>query len=442
MSRLKEIQKLQTSLGLDNVSKMLRDQAVEHALQWNMAAMDAEIEALSGKKDSRKKNNGAAQALRAGSDKVNVLVLGQKKTISKPRLKIIENGKRTEIPLKSYEALRDGVDQQEYLQAMIAGASSGDFHRLREFYDQRGLSGSAVCRKWEEAGQDNLKELNTRDLSEKDIRCIMMDVVHLGNFSILTALGISMEGEKIILGFEVGTSESGYIVGQLMSKILKRGISQTKPILFIIDGSKGLRAGIEKSFGDRAIIQRCILHKCRNITDKLRLREKYNEDPTPEELRALEQTISQFEWRWKNLHCMNRFDQAKEYYDQIITWLSGLEGTERAIKSMRESKLETLTLIRLNVPKQLRRFLGTTNAIESVFSHVRKRSQRVTYWREEEHGINQVTRWTSNLLMDIEHRLQPMYDSQMPGLATSLDKHLNRQGTEGLAESFNKARSA
>ena len=442
MSRLKEIQKLQASLGLDNVSKTLRDKAVEQVLQWNMTAMQAEIEALSGKKDSRKKNNGSAQALRAGSDKVNVFVLGQKKKISKPRLKIEENGKRTEIPLKSYEALREGVDQQEYLQAMVAGASSGDFRRLREFYDQRGISGSAVCRKWEEAGQDNLKELNTRDLTEKDIRCIMIDSVHLGNFSVLTALGISMEGEKIILGFEIGTSESGYVVGQLMRNIRKRGISRTKPILFIIDGSKGLRAGIEKNFGDRAIIQRCILHKRRNITDKLRLRGKDDEDLTSEQLEALEATIGTFEWRWKKLHSMNRFDKALEYYEQIITWLSGLEGTERAIKSMKESKLETLTLIKLDVPKQLRRFLSTTNAIESVFSHVRKRSQRVTYWREEEHGENQVTRWTSNLLMDIEHRLKPMRDSQMPGLATSLDSYHKKQRTKSLAKSFNTARSA
>ena len=438
MSQLEQIKQYQQDLNLGCVQQMMRDMAIESTLRVAQSAMQVEVQELSGDKDSRKINNGPAKALRAGSDKVHVCILGQKIQITKPRLKIQEDGKFTEVPLQSYQALKKGVDQNEFLQAMAAGCSSNDFRKLRNFWDERGISGSAVCRQWDQAGSESFERLNSRDLSHYGIRCIMLDSLHIGDFSILCALGITRTGKKIPLGFTVDYSESSATVARLLEDLMDRGISRTKSILFVIDGSKGLRVGIEKTFGDRALFQRCTLHKLRNITSKLMPTTKDGKEPSEEEIEEAEKLIQKFKWQWQKLHRMQCFEKAKECYDSILEDLATHEGTEAAVRSMEESKLETLTLIKLSVPKELRRYLGTTNIIESVFSHIRKRSSRVTYWRAGENGEDQVIRWTSNLLMDIEPRLKNMrYGPLMKDFATALD--LYRPGVQNKAWVFQEA---
>jgi len=199
---------------------------------------------------------------------------------------------------------------------------------------------------------------------------LMMDGIHFGEHVILVALGIDESGKKHVLGLREGATENAASCTALLTNLTERGLETTRSRLMVIDGGKALRRAVREVFGKRALVQRCQLHKKRNVLDQL-----------PERMRA---SVSA------------ALSQAYASRDKA-TALRLLHNLERrlakehpgAAASLREGLEETLTVVDLGLPRALERTLATTNPIENLNSVARRVCGRVKRWR----GGEMIVRW-------------------------------------------------
>ena len=150
-----------------------------------------------------------------------------------------------------------------------------------------------------------------------------------------------------------------------------RGLDTTRPILVVIDGAKALRRAVTDVF-DHPVIQRCQLHKLRNVTDRL-----------PE---AVASTVAK-KMRRAYHHADPLLAQA-----ELETLARELDRSHPgAAASLREGLAETLTIGRLGVPPTLARTLRSTNSIESMISICRDHAVNVKRWQDGQ----MVLRWVA-----------------------------------------------
>jgi transposase-like protein len=246
-----------------------------------------------------------------------------------------------------------------------------------------GLSKSAVSSAFVKASRGALDELNSRDLSQYCFVSIMIDGIGFGDRTVVAALGITVTGQKLLLGLREGETENWEVARDLLESLIARGLKHDQPILFVIDGGKALKKAILKVFGPSPI-QRCVRHKERNILRYL-----------PED-RHIE-----FRRRWKKLHAMNDLAAAMKEYDELVHWLGHINHA--ALQSLEEAGRETLTVIKLNIPPLLKATLLSTNPIESMFSIQKPKVSRIKNWRS---GPNQVLRWAATTLLAAEKRFK------------------------------------
>lgn len=334
-----------------------------------------ELSQLCGERYARHRS---AAYQRAGSDRGSVLAQGQKLQVRKPRVK--KSGHdvrlRTYSALQSYDMLCNRV-----LNHAMSGVSSRNYNNLLdEIAGGTGLSKSSVSRAFNKSSREALESMNHRDLSKYKFSAIMIDGVSFGLRMVIVALGVTDRGRKVILGLREGNTENWEICRDLLEALIDRGLDREKPYLFVIDGSKALRKGINKVFADRSAVQRCIHHKERNILSYLPL-DRHTE----------------FKRRWKKLHGFTDYVSSKLEYDGLSSWLKGINYA--AFTSLEESEMETLTTIKLGVSLLLRRSLSSTNPIESAFSIVKDKVRRVRNWRS---SPDQVLRWSAVTLLDAE----------------------------------------
>jgi putative transposase len=337
-----------------------------------------EVEELCGPVFARK---GSALAHRAGSDPGSILAQGQRLGVKKPRAK--KNGE--EVELESYKALQAyDVLCERVLGHMIAGVSTRDYDGLLDdIAGGSGLKKSSVSSAFVKASRGALDELNSRDLSPNQFVAVMIDGVGFGDRTVIAALGVTVTGQKLLLGLREGETENWEIARDLFESLIARGLKHDEPILFIIDGGKALKKAVKKVFG-QAPIQRCVRHKERNIIRYL-----------PEDRHV------EFRRRWKKLHGMSDYASAKREYDDLVFWLGQINHA--ALQSLEEAELDTLTVIRFNLPPLLRTTLLSTNPIESMFSMMKPKVSRVKNWRS---GPNQVLRWAATTLLAAEKRFK------------------------------------
>jgi transposase-like protein len=381
----------------------LKERLREVALTLATDLMQEELLELCGPKYSRKEID---QAIRSGSDPGSIYLSGQRVKVRRPRAKD-KNGR--EIDLDSYEALQDyDLLSKKITNFMLEGVSTRSYENLlEEVQDGVGLKKSTVSKAFKKGTQKMLEELNNRSLKEFTFIAIMIDSIELGGRAVLTALGITEKGKKLILGIREGTTESSEVVKDLFHNLTDRGLNIKNPILFVTDGAKALKKGILKLFGRDALIQRCIRHKERNIISYL-----------PESYHL------EFRRRWKKLHSMSTFDEAEKEYKSLVQYLG--EINYEALNSLEEANMETLTVIRLGTPKLLRKTLLSTNPIESPFDFVRSKSNRVKNWNV---GTKQICRWTASLLLQAEKRFHSVEGfREIPILTTNM-KNLLLQTT-------------
>ena len=344
------------------------------------ALFEEELLGLCGKRHARGRDK---RYYRAGSDRGSVLAQGQKLRVRKPRVKGIEG---SDIKLKSYSSLQSyDIICDKVLNYAMRGVSSRNYSELLDdIVGGTGLSKSTVSRAFNKSSRKSLESLNGRDLSKNKFSAIMIDGVVFGSRTVVVSLGITDEGKKLVLGLREGHTENWEVCKDLLESLIARGLCEAKPYLFVIDGSRSLRKAIDRVFGERAAVQRCIHHKERNVLSYL-----------PQE-RHLE-----FKRRWKMLHGFNDYSSSQREYNNLLSWLSRINHA--AFTSLKEAGMETLTTIKLKVSPLLRRTLSSTNPIESAFSIVRDKVSRVKNWRS---SADQVMRWAAVSLVEAEKKFR------------------------------------
>jgi len=191
-----------------------------------------------------------------------------------------------------------------------------------------------------------------------------------------------------VLGVTEGASENEVVVKSLLEELVERGIKPDRKRLYVIDGSKALRAGINAVYGNDNPVQRCRNHKLCNVTDKLTGETK---DQALKTMRAAYKLAPE--------EGMSRLKKLAEWLDH-----------ERpdAAKSLREGMEETFTVNRLGLTKWLCRCLSTTNLIENPYSGVRRMSKRVTNWQNGAMAL----RWTASSLLAVEKKFKKIMGYQ------------------------------
>lgn len=333
-----------------------------------------EVEYLCGRLFQHK---GKSLCRRGGSEKGSVMLRGQRLSVRRPRVR--RGGQ--EVALSGYQALRQfDLLNERVMPFMLSGVSTRNYGRLlEEWSGGLGLSRSSVSKAFRRGSLKALEQLNGRDLSGFRFVNVMIDGIEFGGSMVLCGLGVTEEGRKVILGLRCGDTENGEVCADFLQCLLDRGLRR-EPLLWTIDGSKALRAGICRVFGEEVPVQRCIRHKGRNI-------EGYLPKAHHQEFRR----------RWKLLHGSVDFQEACGEHEKLKSWL-GRRNLE-ALRSFEEARGETLTVIKLKCPFLLRKTFMSTNPIESAFSVVREKTGRVRNWKA---GPGQASRWAAAALLEAE----------------------------------------
>ena len=316
---------------------------------------------------------------RHGTNPGTILLGGQRVPIRVPRIRD-EDG---EISLRSYQLLHEGVGLNENILKEVLGGLSCSRHEsaMNPQEGSTGTSRSTVSRRFITASQEQLTSLMNRDLSEHDIVAIFVDGKSFADDQMVIALGVTMDGRKICLGFIQTVTENKKALTEFFRTLIGRGLRVDKGLLLIMDGAKGLHAAAREIFGGSCLIQRCQWHKRENIIGYL----GKNQQPY-------------FRKQLQKAYERPTLDEALSALSQVRSELEAIN--ESAVRSLDEGFEETLTLHELNVFQYLGVSLKTTNCIESLNSMAGDLCGKVDYWKNS----SQKQRWLASALLDIEPR--------------------------------------
>ena len=352
--------------------------------QMLASVMAEEVAELTGVKYRPEIDN---EFYRAGSVKGQVLLEGDRETVVRPRVRQRrESGTTKEVRLETYTAAQEPSELYKSMtRALVAGVSGREMHEVHP--DSPGTSKSNVSRLWKKVGGKHVEALRSRDLASHDWLILMLDgIVLSSDQTAIVAIGITTEGRKVVLDFTLGNTENYEVCRDLLERIVDRGFHTKQRLLAITDGAKALRKGVRKFF-PKAIIQRCLVHKERNIRAKLSKRDWA-------ELARL----------FKRLREVQGKEAGQEVVAELETFLESRNA--EALASLHEAGDELLAVHNLDVPSTLHKSLLNTNAIENSFRNVRRKIGRVTRFRAE---TDQASRWLSYALLEAEkgfHRIR------------------------------------
>jgi transposase-like protein len=263
------------------------------------------------------------------------------------------------------------------VEQIALGVSTRGYERSLEPVDEsiktRGASKSNASRALIDATTEKLAQFVSRKLDDVDLVAMFIDGIEFAGHSVLIALGVTIDGTKTPLGIWAGSTENTVVVTELLSNLVTRGLRVDASMLFVIDGGKAIRKALRDVFGDRAVVQRCQVHKARNVRDHL-----------PESRRAY--VAKQMRSAYDSATAAT----AKKKLTQLASWLE-TNGEDGAAASLREGLDETLTVMRLNLPAALRRTFATTNPIENMNGSLRRIARNVKRWKDE----TMIRRWVA-----------------------------------------------
>ena len=324
----------------------------------------------------------ASSCVRWGQQPGYVVFGGQKVVVQRPR---VRTRKGPEVSLESYARLQhDGRRQRAVREGIVAGLTSRNYHRaVQSVLQGYGIAKSSISREFVAASAAQLKKLCEKKLVGLDLVAILIDGIHLGQQVLVVALGIETSGNKQVLGLWQGATENTTVVKELLEDLVARGLDPERRYLFVIDGAKALRAGIERVFGERAEVQRCQIHKRRNVKEHL-----------PKHAQG------DIDRRIRNAYALTGYAEAKGELEKLFRQLERINPS--AARSLEEGLEETLTVHRLGVGALLRKTLASTNPIESCLSTVERVAHHVKRW----HGGDQPLRWTATGLLEAEKKFR------------------------------------
>ena len=264
-----------------------------------------------------------------------------------------------------------------------------------------GVSKSNVSRHWQQVGHKFVDAFRSRDISKQNWVVLMLDGIRLSKDQLaIVALGITAEGFKIVLDFELGSSESAEVSKDLMRRLDKRGFQCERRLFAALDGSDALRSAVKEFFPD-SVVQRCLVHKERNIKSKLSKKHWG-------ELGRL----------FKRLREVQGKQAAEEVVKELEDFLQGKNA--ESLKSLHEAGEDLIALQSLDVPNTLHRNLLSTNAIENSFRNTRNKLGRVTRFRPE---TDQATRWLAFALLEVEKGFRRISGhGELPQLMAALER--------------------
>lgn len=326
--------------------------------------MQQEVRELCGPSHARERDSCNR---RAGSEQGICYVDGKKERLRRPRVRCRrDDGHEEEVELKSYQAARQVTNLREDIaHLLLEGVSTRGAERL----SGNTVSKSTISEQWAERSAERLAEFRSNPLKEEGYLVVMLDGVHLSREqTAIVALGIDTEGNKHMLDFNVGSSESFEVVNDLLKRLRKRGLkSAAKRFLAVLDGSDALEKALRTHY-PTALIQRCQIHKERNLRGYLSKRDHG-------ELTRLFSQLRKAEGK----------QASHEAYKAISELLE--DKNSAALASLHEAGEEALTALQsLGVPATLNRSLLSTNIIENSILNIRRRMSRVHRWRTATKG--------------------------------------------------------
>ena len=362
--------------------------------------LDEDSEVLCGARHAR---TAERQGHRWGTTQSEIAYHGGKVKLTRPRVRDLA-GKEMSLP--SWELLSDPallqswamnimlltVSTRKYARAVrLPGEASGDLPARAG----DATSKSAVSRRFVAMTRKKLKAFLASDLSDLDLLVIQIDGLHVGDHVLLAAIGIDGAGEKHVLGLAEGATENAATVQALLDNLTARGLDPEVPRLFIVDGAKALSKAIKRTFGPVAALQRCQVHKGRNIIERL-----------DESLHAGVKKALRQAWDQDDAEKAERL--MKNLARRLETEAPGVSA------SILEGLDEILTVIRLGLPPKLRRSLACTNAIENALGTVRMVQHNVKRWRNAEMAL----RWTAAGLLEAQKTSVASRPSELPSRIT------------------------
>jgi transposase-like protein len=262
---------------------------------------------------------------------------------------------------------------------VVRGVSTRKYAQvLPQMADSVGMAKSSVSRQFIRASGAALQRLMSRRFDDVDILAVWIDGIVVASHHIVAAIGVDVDGTKHLLGLRSGSSENARVAKDLLTSLVERGVGPERVRLFVIDGSKALRAAIDEIFGEQARVQRCRIHKLRNVTERL-----------PKAIAAQVRSVMHAAYKLSEKDGIAKLKQQAswlktDYPDAAASLLEGLE--------------ETFTVNRLRLTPSLIRCLASTNVIENPNGTVRRITRRVNRYRDADMAL----RWTATAFLEAE----------------------------------------
>ncbi len=377
--------------------------AVGTGLQVMATLMEADVAASCGPKGKHDRHR---SAVRHGRERGSVTLGGRRVPITRPRVRAADGA--GELPIPSYELFSSTeILGTMAMEKMLAGLSTRRYPVGLEPVGEQvagkssATSKSAISRRFVAMTETALAELLVADLSGLDLVALMIDGVHFAESCCVVALGIGIDGVKHPLALVEGSTENATLVTDLLVDLRERGLDVTRPMLVGIDGSKALRRAVLDVL-DHPVIQRCQLHKIRNVKDHL-----------PQRLR------SSVGGRMTDAY---HASSALEAEAALLALAKELDRTHPgAAASLREGLDETLTVLRLGVPPTLARTLRSTNCIESMISVCREHAANVKRWRDGQMAL----RWCAAGMVEAGKQFRRVNGHlHLPSLRAALEREI------------------
>lgn len=380
----------------------------EAGLRIILLAMAQETQALTGARHHRSPDR---QAHRWSREDGYVVVDGQKVPIERQRLRGKNGG---EVRLGTYEMFQHSrALEDEVWWKMLRGLTTRNYPLVtRSFAQAYGIEKSATSEHFIQASRGKLKELMERPLGELKLCAILIDGTPFKGRQMLAAVGVAHDGQKTVLGLREGATENATVVRELLEDLARRGLDFSTSRLYVLDGAKALSSAVKRHAGEAACMQRCQVHKRRNVLDQL-----------PEEYQP------GIERKLIAAYAMVGEADARRALEQIHRELERINPS--AARSLEEGMEETLTVHKLRMPQMLRKSLASTNIIESAFSVAEELCRRVKRWREGDHR----ERWAGSALLLAESKFRRVKGyKQIPQLLGALADHRTKKGVASAAK--------
>ena len=381
---------------------------------------------------------------RVGTEQKLVWLRGQRYKFNIQRLrKEDKQGNKEEIKLQCIKFMKKSNDEllnQLVRTVVLTCVSTRDHQEASEaLVGAMGIppSKSTVSRLFEICSDSSVVKINGRSLAEHRFIAIYMDTIYFQGKPVIAAMGITSKQEKMTLGFKAGAAENSEEVSGFLNDLCQRGLKRDQSTLFVIDGSKALNKGITELFGDKAVIQRCTLHKKRNIlghiekaqeeadkkakeekdkstgetknkaqtktksklkTKKQSKNKKQSKEKTNKKDKKWVKTEAQieqcktFENKWEIMLQSQDFETAKNLYNELLVWLEE-NDFETAVNSLKDAGMKLFTVLEMGVSQKGRKTLCSGNVLDSFVSNMKTKSRRVTNWQAKKETSNMVERW-------------------------------------------------